>query len=109
MGLDAPFGNAALRVFSDLGNVQLVATNGNVDFYVGGNNTLSVYAGAVSTHGAKITDLAVGTSNTDAVNMSQLNSISNSIGSLPSLTTTDQSSIVNAINELKTRLDNAGL
>lgn len=106
MGLDAPFGNAVLRVFSDLGNVQLVSPNGVVDFYVGGNNTLSVYSGAVSTHGVKISDLANGTQNTDAVNLSQLNGVSGNIGSLSSLTTTDKSSIVNAINELKTRIDN---
>lgn len=42
MGLDAPFGNAAFRMFSDVGNLQYVAPNGNADWYIGGNNTFSV-------------------------------------------------------------------
>lgn len=44
MGLDAPFGNAAFRMFSDVGNLQYVAPNGNADWYIGGNNSLSVTA-----------------------------------------------------------------
>lgn len=44
MGLDAPFGTAALRFFNDNsgGNLQFVAPNGNSDWYSGGNNTFSV-------------------------------------------------------------------
>lgn len=47
MGLDAPFGMTALRVYNNNtgGNVQLVAPNGNVDAYVGGNNTFSITGG----------------------------------------------------------------
>lgn len=42
MGLDAPFGNAALRMYSDVGNLQFVAPNGNLDVYLGGSNSFSV-------------------------------------------------------------------
>jgi parallel beta-helix repeat protein len=48
MGIDAPFGTAALRFvnLNNGGNVQFVAPNGNADWYLGGNNTVS----ATSTH-----------------------------------------------------------
>jgi parallel beta-helix repeat protein len=44
MGFDAPFGTAALRFYNGNtgGNIQLVAPNGNLDGYFGGNNTFSV-------------------------------------------------------------------
>lgn len=44
MGLDAPFGTAALRFFNGNtgGNIQLVAPNGNLDAYIGGNAVFSV-------------------------------------------------------------------
>jgi parallel beta-helix repeat protein len=47
MGFDAPFGNAAFRMFSDVGNLQYVAPNGNADWYIGGNNTFSVTSSRV--------------------------------------------------------------
>lgn len=56
MGLDAPFGTAALRFFNDNngGNLQFVSPNGNSDWYAGGNNVLSVTSNHISTHGYPI-------------------------------------------------------
>lgn len=53
MGLDAPFGTAALRFFNDNsgGNLQFVAPNGNADWYIGGNNMLSVTPDAINVRG----------------------------------------------------------
>ena len=44
MGLDAPFGTAALRFFNDNdgGNLQFVSPKGNSDWYAGGTNVFSV-------------------------------------------------------------------
>lgn len=44
MGLDAPFGTAALRFYNGSagGNIQLVAPNGNLDAYIGGSSVFSV-------------------------------------------------------------------
>lgn len=44
MGVDAPFGTAALRMYNSNsgGNLQFVSPNGNSDWYAGGNNTFSV-------------------------------------------------------------------
>lgn len=47
MGFDAPFGNAAFRMFTDVGNLQYVAPNGNADWYLGGNNSFSVTSSKV--------------------------------------------------------------
>lgn len=49
MGFDAPFGTAALRFYNGNsgGNIQLVAPNGNLDGYFGGNNTFSVTSTAL--------------------------------------------------------------
>lgn len=46
MGLDAPFGSAALRFFNDApgGNLQFVAPNGGLDMYLGGVNVFSLNA-----------------------------------------------------------------
>lgn len=56
MGLDAPFGIAALRFYNDNngGNLQFVSPNGNSDWYAGGNNVLSVSSNRISTNGYPI-------------------------------------------------------
>lgn len=51
MGFDAPFDDAVFRMFSDLGNLQYVAPNGNADWYLGGNNVFSVTSTYASLHG----------------------------------------------------------
>jgi len=42
MGMDAPFGTAALRIvnFNPGGNIQFVAPNGTTNFYMGGNDVI---------------------------------------------------------------------
>lgn len=44
MGLDAPFGTGALRLYNANagGNLQFVAPNGGLDMYMGGNNVFTV-------------------------------------------------------------------
>jgi len=44
MGLDAPFGTAALRFYNNNsgGNLQFVAPNGNINNYVGGNDIVDI-------------------------------------------------------------------
>lgn len=68
MGIDAPFGNAALRMFSDVGNLQFVAPNGNADWYLGGNNVFSVTDEYVTVHNYQIKEVATPTAGTDAAN-----------------------------------------
>jgi hypothetical protein len=58
MGLDAPFGTAAFRMFSDVGNLQFVATSGNADWYIGGNNVLSVVSNYATMHSYPLKEVA---------------------------------------------------
>jgi parallel beta-helix repeat protein len=50
MGLDAPFGSAALRLYNpnSSGNVQLVTPNGTVNYYVGGNAVANFTSGGLT-------------------------------------------------------------
>lgn len=60
MGIDAPFGTAALRLVNQNqgGNIQLVAPNGNVGVYVGGNNELSVNNSGLVLNNHSISNMA---------------------------------------------------
>lgn len=42
MGIDAPFGTAALRLYNPNsgGNIQVVAPNGNAEYFIGGNDVV---------------------------------------------------------------------
>lgn len=69
MGIDAPFGTAALRFYNNNtgGNLQFVSPNGNSDWYAGGNNTFSATSSFVSTHGYPLQDLPAPSNANDAV------------------------------------------
>lgn len=82
MGLDAPFGDAVLRLFKDNGNIQIVTPAGNIDMYVNGNNTFSAYETRVSAHGHRVTELADATEDADAVTLKQLNNIKSALDTL---------------------------
>jgi hypothetical protein len=58
MGIDAPFGSAAFRMFTDVGNLQFVSTSGTADWYVGGNNVLSVVSSHATLHGYQLKEVA---------------------------------------------------
>ncbi|TFB85846.1 hypothetical protein E3O44_12655 [Cryobacterium algoricola] len=66
MGLDAPFGDAVLRMFSDQHGLQFVAPNGALDMYIGGVNMLSVTGAKATAQKLRIQSPNVPTSATSA-------------------------------------------
>lgn len=104
MGLDAPFGTAALRFINNYsgGNIQFVAPNGNLDVYSGGNNTLSATSSNVTTHGYPLTDMG-----SISINGSQLRRDLNVISSAAGgLNTSDSTSRINLHSYQKAQVNN---
>lgn len=68
MGLDAPFGTAALRFINNNtgGNIQFVAPDGNLDVYAGGNNISSFTSTYLSMHSNPIQEVDDPTNAQDA-------------------------------------------
>jgi hypothetical protein len=57
-GLDAPFGESALRVFANKGDLQLVAPNGVASFWTGGEHVLTVSKTGMDLRGLKASNAA---------------------------------------------------
>lgn len=78
MGLDAPFGTAALRFINNYsgGNIQFVAPNGNLDVYSHGNNVFSANENRVTVHGYPIEEVADPTNDQDAATKSYVDEAS---------------------------------
>lgn len=75
MGMDAPFGNSVVRVYSDVGGVQLVSAHGSVDIYANGSNAMTLTGQMIDVHNFRISNLPDAISSSDAVNLGQVQSL----------------------------------